>query len=435
MIPLEYRFFVQMGGLIPGGPHEWTIIDYEQRRYFSVTYAPKSPLSNEDEAESQDLCVEKLRQHVDHFDEAVTAIRFAEPNGPITTSSELRDDRTLYVNYHSLLALGLSFPVKTIYLSHLEELDRFMPQVDKVSYKETPATGGHSATTTAVFKYFFIFSDMFRYWSELACWSRLPHDHPHIVPFDSVVLDDVGGGVVGFTSLFIPRGTLMDTAKTRTFRLRWLQQLLEAVDDLNYTYGVMHQDIAARNLLVDGEDNLRLFDFNYSIQIGEHYEREQDDMKGVIFTLYEIITLDEDPRENASSYEGQDAEALLRLETWTKHPGVELDHDVQVFRGVLETWVKERKEKPFYTPCDTWVRWSLLGESPMAQYPEYGPHGEVEKIVKRRGACMTRKALVDMGKPYWKWERPASYRMEDALAKQGLEGAKERQPRVLSLDG
>ncbi|KAM3532235.1 hypothetical protein NHJ13051_000221 [Beauveria bassiana] len=53
----------------------------------------------------------------------------------------------------------------------------------------------------------------------------------------------------------------------------------------------MHQDIAARNLLIDEKENLRIFDFDFSIMLHEHYTPERDDMKGVIFTLYEIITL------------------------------------------------------------------------------------------------------------------------------------------------
>lgn len=424
MIPPGGRFWAPTGMMIPGGPHRWTIIDTDQR-YFSVTYDFKCTLSEEFGEETEEICTEQLRRHVDHLDETVTAIRFTEPNGPITTSSDLKDDETVYTNYHSLKELGLPFAVKTIYLSQLKELDRFGVDVDKVSYKEGPtAVNGHSVTTVAVFKHFFAFNSMYRDWSELAFWSQLPRDHPHFVPFDAVVLDDVGGGVVGFTSLFIPGGSLKDTEKTRTFRLRWLEQLLNVVDDLNYTYGVMHEDIAARNLLIDGEDNLRLFDFDNSIQIGEHCLHERDDMKGVIFTLYEIITLDEDPHVNATSYEEQDAEALLRLEVWVKHPDVKLDHDVEVFRGVLEAWVKARKEREFYKLKDTWVRWSLLGDSPMARYPKLGSDGEIKEIVEARRPCMFREELVAMGKPYWKWERPASYRMEDVLAKKDLEAAK-----------
>jgi hypothetical protein len=32
--------------------------------------------------------------------------------------------------------------------------------------------------------------------------------------------------------------------------------------------------------------------------------------------------------------------------------------------------------------------------------------------------CLPRKNLVDMGQEHWKWERPASYNLAEALAKQ-----------------
>ena len=73
--------------------------------------------------------------------------------------------------------------------------------------------------------------------------------------------------------------------------------VLSVIDDLNYRYGIMHQDIAARNLLVDVEDNLRIFVFNFSGKISEHYNPDRDDTEGVIFTLYEIMTLDEHYRD------------------------------------------------------------------------------------------------------------------------------------------
>lgn len=79
---------------------------------------------------------------------------------------------------------------------------------------------------------------MFRTWYELNSGSRLSRDHPHIVPFDSVVLNNITGGIAGFTTLFISGGTLKDNnATTRPFRLRWFYQLLSVVDDLNYRYG------------------------------------------------------------------------------------------------------------------------------------------------------------------------------------------------------
>ncbi|CAG8285577.1 unnamed protein product [Penicillium nalgiovense] len=52
-------------------------------------------------------------------------------------------------------------------------------------------------------------------------------------------------------------------AATTPFRFEWLQQLTQLVDFLNLELGIIHQDIAPRNLLVDPEtDKIILFDFD-----------------------------------------------------------------------------------------------------------------------------------------------------------------------------
>ncbi|KAK4043391.1 kinase-like domain protein [Parachaetomium inaequale] len=255
------------------------------------------------------------------------------------------------------------------------------PQVDLVSYQGTPCAGGTGlATTKAAFKYWFMENGMIRTWLELNSWSRLPRDHPHIVPFDAVVLDP-------------------------------------HVDDLNYRYGMMHQDIAARNLVIDGNDNLRIFDFNYSIMIDKHYTPERDDLKGVIFTLYEIITLDEHFRD--VPHDQQDSEAVLKMK-WEKHPDVKLDADVQESRDVLDSWVTERKAKEFFKRADTWVRWPFVPKPPAVAMPIYDHDRKVTGTKMHSIRCLPRKDLVAMGQELWKWERPASYNLAEALAKQKI---------------
>ena len=257
---------------------------------------------------------------------------------------------------------------------------------------------------------------MFRTWFELNSWSRLPRDHPHIVPFDSVVLDAHTGAIVGFTTRYIPGGNLRETNATmRPFRLRWLRQLLSVVDDPNYRYGMMHQDIAPRNLVVDETDNLRIFDFNYSIMIEKHYSPERDDAKGVIFTLYEIITLDEHFRD--VPHAEQNAEALLKM-TWEKHPDVKLDAEVEAFRAVLDSWLAERKARGFFKPQDSWVRWPVpMPEPPAVAMPTYSREGKLTGTEMRSARVVGRKDLVVMGQPYWNWERPAGYNLGEDLAK------------------
>lgn len=71
------------------------------------------------------------------------------------------------------------------------------------------------------------------------------------------------------TSLYIPGGSL-DENKSRVFKLNWPEQLTHVVDDLNRKYGIAHQDIAARNLVIYSEtDDLLIFDFNYSGRTGD----------------------------------------------------------------------------------------------------------------------------------------------------------------------
>lgn len=92
--------------------------------------------------------------------------------------------------------------------------------------------------------------------------SKLP-PRPNIIPFDRIVLEDVESRVIGFTTKYIPCGTLADADPKRPFRFEWLQQLTQLVDFLNLELGIIHQDIAPRNLLVDPEtDKIILFDFD-----------------------------------------------------------------------------------------------------------------------------------------------------------------------------
>lgn len=416
MITPEERFWAGSGDLRFGGPYTWYITDFDQRRTFAVTYAPV--VANDNDEEVEEICFKQLRKNVDDIGDGVFGIRFTTPDGPVTFLTDPKDDVTFYSNSHSLGALELPFPVKTISLTSLTEVDRLGSLVDLVEYEnQTPSCQASSSKIRAAFKYWFMDNGMFRTWYELSNWSRLPRDHPHIVPFESVVLDPFSGGIVGFTTLFIPGGTLWhNNATTRTFKMSWFRQLLSVVQDLNYRYGIMHQDIAPRNLLVDDQDNLRIFDFNYAIMIGEHYAQEYDDIKGVIFTLYEIITLDDHYR--TVPHEEQDADALTSQD-WTPHPDVKLDASVAEFRHVLQTWVDWRKACKF-EPRETWVRWPWMPKkAPMVQIAVRDRERNLTGTKTSHVVSIPRQDLVDMGKPFFNWERPASYKMRDFEANAG----------------
>lgn len=127
-------------------------------------------------------------------------------------------------------------------------------------------------------------------WDEVHLLKKLP-PHPNLLGLDRVVLEDVESRIIGFTTRYIPGGTL--EVSTAPFRFEWLQQLTEVVDFLNLELGIMHQDIAPRNLLIDPDtDKLVLFDFNFAAHREDRLADGQNDVSGVVFTLYELITND-----------------------------------------------------------------------------------------------------------------------------------------------
>jgi hypothetical protein len=53
-----------------------------------------------------------------------------------------------------------------------------------------------------------------------------------MVPFESIVLDEVSRGAVGFITRFMPGGTVEGKA-SRPFKLQFARQLVQMVDDLS----------------------------------------------------------------------------------------------------------------------------------------------------------------------------------------------------------
>ena len=72
--------------------------------------------------------------------------------------------------------------------------------------------------------------------------------HPGIVPFEHFIVDGDKRCLIGFTAKFVLRGTLEDIYHLFPFHLSWVVHRMQIVDDINLKYGVMHRDMAARNL-------------------------------------------------------------------------------------------------------------------------------------------------------------------------------------------
>lgn len=403
MIEEEWRYFAPSGTIFPGGPSTWHILDWDQRRIIAVTM--------DEEQESEDSAIDHLRKHINALGSDVYRIHVSQDGELISVSTNPKDDETTCVYYPPLQAIQRTDRVKTVLRSDLLELDRLTPNVDLVSY-DTPSANG-TETRKVVFKYYFLVQFLHKVWHEMNLWIRLP-PHPNLVPFDRIVLDELRGHVVGFTSLYIPNGTLSDN-KSRVFKLEWLRQLTCVIDDLNLKYGIVHQDVAARNLLVDPKtDALMLFDFNYSGRIGEFaHAKERDDVKGVIFTLYEIITCDMHFRE--VPHDQQNPDDVQGLEEWVQHPDVKLDHSVSEYRLVLNEWVKKRREGrqiAMYTEAPEYIEWPDFPEPPPTAMPcldwQRNPI-----TVMRVAMYDIRRDKREKGIAVVNWERPGQNKLGD----------------------
>ena len=267
-----------------------------------------------------------------------------------------------------------------------------------VSYSPLPTTTPtRQDKGRYVFKY--SVSTFVSRWKEIQISARLPR-HPNMVLLDRLVLDETTKShVVGFTMRYIPNGTLVER---RPFKLKWLQQLMQAVDDLNLKHGIIHQDIADRNLMIDPEtDAIVMIDFDNAYRVGltsgssPYSEGEwhgRDDVKGVLVFLYEYIT--RDPALKPYALHLCNEKDFWEPAKWIKHPDVDLDNDVAEFYFELMAWVRRRrasKQLAYYTEAPQHLEW-----------PEC-PVGDTS-IPGRAGP--------NAGLPYLAWRRPCSSKVD-----------------------
>uniref|UniRef100_A0A8H7NQ99 Protein kinase domain-containing protein n=1 Tax=Bionectria ochroleuca TaxID=29856 RepID=A0A8H7NQ99_BIOOC len=390
MLDHDDRLFAPSGDITPGGPSIWHVIDWDQRRLVSVVM--------DEDLDSEDPAFEHLLKYIDHLPPDVYSIHVTSDGDLISASADPKDDETRCVFRPPVESLQIPDGIEVVSRQDLEEVDRLGPNVDVVVRPQSA-----EPTKQLVFKYYFMFQSYSFIWHEMSLWMRLPK-HPNIVPFDSVVVDEIEGRLVGFTSVFIPGGTL-DENKTRCFKLKWLHQLMALVDELNLKYGVAHQDVAPRNLVIDEvSDSLMIFDFNFSARIGRGgYDEARDDVKGVIFTMYEIITRND--RHRRVRHEEQDV-SIIEGEEWVKHPDVLLDHPVSEFRAVLAAWSEKRRagtQITKNTEATDPLEWPPLPEPPLTEriWEISGhEHRRMKKLYHWR-----RNELLEKGQAVLDWQR------------------------------
>lgn len=364
--------------------------------------------------EIEERIIQALAKLVDQLDNNTNLVNLSIEGDFISTSSSTRHDSAMTPLYCPIDMIPEKHRSGRISRADLIEVERLSQCVDLVTYKTQPGS-------RAVFKYQFHHNQALRNWHELNCWLRL-NGHPNIVPIDRIVTDyeEVPGHgsvevVVGFTSVFVPGMTVQDNP-WRIFKFKYLEQLITAVDHLNLNFGIVHQDIAPRNLLINPiTDTLQLFDFSCAGRLGWEGATEDQglfsnsgsfklDLTGVIATVYEVITQDTQLAEQVLM--GADISTIQEKE-WVKHPHIRLDRDVADYRQRLERWLQWRSQPrnliSHYTQAPSYIEWpqSWRPEIPLLDQ-EGNSIGEIMP-----GSAVPRAALRALGLNFIEWERPA----------------------------
>jgi len=393
MIEPEDRFWITFEAVFPDFPddqHTTNIIDWDQRRWYTIKGSTKF-LPPEEGRE-----IDVLKRYIDLLAQNVHSITVDDEGLLVAVSSNPEDDETQVIHYPRYSEVPSLQDCPTIRLSQLTELDRLGPEVDLMSYVDS--SGVHRKV---VFKYNIIVQWIKHIWKEIHLTKGIPK-HPHIVPFDHVVVEDDESRIIGFTTHYIPGGTF-DANRNRVFQLLWLQQLTAVVDYLNLELGIIHQDIAPRNLVIDpNTNNIQLFDFDRAARVGERdCIPELNDVKGVIFTLYEIITHDDDFRR-VPFYE-QDPQAVLDKE-WTLK--THLDSDISHFRKHLDDWVQRRREISDITHSQPKFSLDIAVPELNPPTPIITSHDEGGEPIYESSSVQRRFEAVNLKQNVVYWERP-----------------------------
>lgn len=189
---------------------------------------------------------------------------------------------------------------------------------------------------------------------------------------------------------------------------------VQVVDYLNLQLGIVHGDICPWNLLIDSStDTIQLFDFNSGAKLGWEgdeenslefqYDADRDDVKFVIFTVYELITREFNFRQEFYPEE-LDASGIMEQEVWKQHPDSKLDSPVDEYRRLLAEWVKKRADNNIdhFTKSSQPLEWPPLHVDDPFLNEDGTP-------LKREGRM--REVMVLLGKDFLKWQRPPTSSM------------------------
>lgn len=125
MLDREDRFYAPDGGIYPGGPSIWNVVDWDQRRLVSVKM--------DDEQDSPDDAFAGLLKHIDTLPPDVCLVHLSPDGEIISTSNDPKDDETTCVFRPLPGTAHLPGGIETISRAQLREVARLGPNVDMVT--------------------------------------------------------------------------------------------------------------------------------------------------------------------------------------------------------------------------------------------------------------------------------------------------------------
>jgi hypothetical protein len=377
----------------------WEVLDNDQRKFITVVC---ENWSDEDDVHSP--ACEALKRNIDKIGSDVCTITISQDLRFLSCSNEPPEEGGIPdtdVYYPSIQDLKRVETHEPLLRTDLIEIDRLGSCIDLVKYSSST-----QAAKRVVFKYWVLDRRTRQAWRELNIYMRLPQDHPNIVPFDKIVLDEVERKVVGWTSLYIAGGTL-DQHTLATFPLRWLAELTTVVDDLNLKFGIIHQDIALRNIAYDrNTQKLRLLDFGMAALVGSRWEiPEYNDVDYLILAVYKLITGD-------TAYDDThprkfDIGDIEEKEEWVRRTETQLDHDIYYYRLLLSEWARRRRSPANNVERDEseFIRFEELRSPPVRK--SFIDIGNGQKEIAELYNIRTQRAALELAEYTVLWQRPS----------------------------
>lgn len=152
----------------------------------------------------EDIELSILAQFADYLSLEIRAIT-VDDDGLLTgVSTDPEEDDTIFLAYPPFSMCESLADCRTVRYPELQELDRLGPFVDLLSYEDE-----FRIPQKVAFKFNLLYKPLRLQmaWDELNILKSLP-PHPNIIPFDRVVLEDKESRVIGFTTKYIPGGTI-----------------------------------------------------------------------------------------------------------------------------------------------------------------------------------------------------------------------------------